>query len=80
MIVTVYTGPGCGRCIATKTDLRKRGIAFREININENPSAIKTLTDMGFNSIPVVLVASSTYEDAWAGYRDDKIAELAEIC
>jgi mycoredoxin len=37
--ITVYSTCWCGDCRRAKQFLRERGIAFREINVDENPEA-----------------------------------------
>jgi mycoredoxin len=37
--LTIYGTPWCGDCRRTKNFLRERGVAFREVNIDETPGA-----------------------------------------
>lgn len=37
--ITVYTTPWCGDCRRTKQFLQERGVAYREVNIDEAPDA-----------------------------------------
>lgn len=37
--ITVYSTCWCGDCRRAKQFLRERGIAFREVNVDENPEA-----------------------------------------
>lgn len=37
--ITIYGTDWCGDCRRTKKFLRERGIAFREVNVDENPEA-----------------------------------------
>lgn len=37
--ITVYSTAWCGDCRRTKQFLKERGIAFREVNIDESPDA-----------------------------------------
>ncbi len=37
--LTMYTTPWCVDCRRAKQFLRKRGVAFREVNIDEEPGA-----------------------------------------
>jgi mycoredoxin len=39
MEIVIYTTSWCGDCRRTKLFLRERGVAFREVNIDENPEA-----------------------------------------
>ena len=37
--ITMYTTPWCGDCRRTKQFLQERGVAYREVNIDESPEA-----------------------------------------
>ena len=37
--ITVYTTPWCGDCRRAKQFLRERGVAFREVDIEQTPEA-----------------------------------------
>ncbi len=39
--ITIYTTPGCADCRRAKQFLRERGVAFREVNLEETPEAEK---------------------------------------
>jgi glutaredoxin len=39
--LTVYGNPWCGDCRRAKKFLQARGVAFREVNIDENPEAVE---------------------------------------
>lgn len=73
--VTVFTtGPACQMCRTTKIHLRKRGIVFDEVRLDENPELADKVRELGFTMAPVVLVND---EDVWDGYRSDAIDQLA---
>ncbi|MBM6700475.1 glutaredoxin-like protein NrdH [Bifidobacterium pullorum subsp. saeculare] len=74
MSVTVYTKPNCPQCEATKRQLDKRGIAYAAVDIASTPGVLETLQAAGFRQAPVVVTSSG---HAWAGYRPDKIRDLA---
>ncbi|WP_373202630.1 glutaredoxin domain-containing protein [Mycobacterium marinum] len=78
-IVTVYTRnhPKCMACEATKRRLNRRGIAFSEVDIDDDPNISEALTYLGLASLPVVLAETSTGERCWSGFRPDKIDALA---
>jgi glutaredoxin-like protein NrdH len=76
MSITVFTtGPACHLCRITKMHLTKRGIAFEEVRLDENPGLAEEVRALGFTSAPVVLVGD---DDVWDGYRSDAIDALAE--
>lgn len=41
--VIIYTSTGCPYCAKAKAYLRGKGIAFKEINVSENPSGLQVL-------------------------------------
>lgn len=76
MVVTVFTtGPGCHLCLVTKTHLKKRGVQFEEVRIDQNPDLADLLKALGYLTAPVVLVDE---DDVWQGYSGDSIDELAK--
>lgn len=79
-MITVYTKTGCGQCIATIRDLTRRGITHQTVDLEGNPTARWHVTaDLGLSSAPAIEVTDrrGNFRDAWAGYRPDKIANLA---
>lgn len=76
MEVTVFTtGPGCHLCLVTKTHLKKRGVVFEEVRIDQNPDLADRLRTLGYLTAPVVLVGE---DDVWQGYSGDSIDALAK--
>lgn len=76
--VTVYTtGPGCMACRQTKRHLDRRGIAYTEVAIDSDDKILAAIRYLGFTTAPVVCTATSAGEDAWDGYRPDRIDALA---
>jgi len=74
MPITVYTKPGCVQCNATYRALDKKGIAYRSLDISEDPEALERLKALGAQQAPAV----ETPNDFWTGFRPDKIEELAQ--
>ncbi len=57
--VTVYTRPGCPYSFLLRRGLRRRGVAFTEVNIWEDPdaaAAVRAVAD-GNETVPTVHVA-----------------------
>ena len=57
--VTVYTRPGCPFCFLLRRGLRRRGVAFTEIDIWQDPAAaasVRAVAD-GNETVPTVHVA-----------------------
>jgi len=76
MSVTVFTtGPGCHLCLTTKIHMKRRGIAFDEVRLDQNPVLAEKVRELGFVTAPVVLI--DDWDDVWEGYSSDSIDELA---
>lgn len=73
MSITVYTKPSCVQCDATKRHLKKLNLDFDTIDITQDQAALDKILAMGFQAAPVVI----TDDDAWAGYKPDKLDGLA---
>ncbi|MBB4735128.1 glutaredoxin-like protein NrdH [Micrococcus cohnii] len=74
MTVTVYTKPACVQCNATYRALDKRGIAYKSVDMSQDPEALERVRALGYMQAPVVMTES----DSWSGFRPDKIAQLAD--
>lgn len=75
-MVTVFTtGPSCHKCFTTKIHLKKRGVEFEEIRIDQDRFWLDTVMSHGFTTAPVVLVND---EDVWEGYSGESIDEWAK--
>lgn len=75
MDITVYTKPMCVQCDATKRALTKAGLEYKLVDITEDAAALAEVKAMGFLQAPVVTTAN----DAWSGFRPDKIKALASV-
>jgi glutaredoxin-like protein NrdH len=73
MTVTVYTKPSCVQCNATYRALDSKSIDYEIHDLSEDPAALEKVKALGYLQAPVVI----TDEDHWAGFRPDKIDELA---
>lgn len=73
MSITLYSKPSCVQCEATKRSFVKQGIAFVEIDLTQDPTALEHVKGLGFKQAPVVVAG----EDAWCGFRPDKIKGVA---
>lgn len=77
-VVTVYTsGPGCQACTATKKHLDRRGIAYTEVPIDSDDGIAAAAIELGFTTAPVVCAFVDGQEQAWDGFRPDRIDALA---
>lgn len=74
MSVTVYTKPACVQCNATYRALDKRGIAYKVVDLSQDPQALEQVRAMGYMQAPVVVAGS----EHWSGFRPDMIQQISE--
>ena len=53
-MVTVYSKNNCVQCKMTKRFLDSNNIAYREINLDEQPEYIDQVKELGFSAAPVI--------------------------
>ena len=75
--ITVYTQPGCQPCRATKRWLDKRGIEYRTVDVTESPADLEAIKELGYNSVPVVIVSNGDPETDlhWHGLHVDNLTK-----
>jgi len=71
--LTVFHKNDCIQCKMTMNMLDAADIPFDTVNIDEQPEVAQQLKDEGFKSAPVVKVEGVGENDAWMGFRIDKI-------
>ena len=75
-MVTVYSKPACVQCTATYRALDGKGIDYVIVDVTQAPAALEYIMDeLGYSQAPVVVASD---ENHWAGFRPDKILELAK--
>lgn len=74
MKVTLYTAPGCGQCVATRSSLDSKGITYEIVDLSTDAAAVARVKNLGYLQAPVVI----TDDDHWSGFRPDKVNALAE--
>ena len=54
--ITIYTTPFCSDCRRTKQFLKDRGVAYREVNIEETPEAEELILRVngGLRKVPTL--------------------------
>ena len=75
--VIVYTKNNCIQCIMTKQELTKHGITYKEINVEEQPTAMEELIERNLRSMPVVVV-DGNWDNAFGGFQPDRLEELSK--
>ncbi|EEJ53181.1 glutaredoxin [Mobiluncus mulieris 28-1] len=73
MSIIVYTKPNCVQCNATKRTMDKHGLDYDTVDLTQDINALNRVKELGFSQAPVVVAG----EDAWSGFRPDKIKELS---
>nr|DAH82270.1 MAG TPA: glutaredoxin-like protein [Caudoviricetes sp.] len=53
-MITVYTKNNCMPCTFTKRKLQELGVNYKEINVDDDLSALGYLMQCGLRSLPVV--------------------------
>ena len=77
--ITVYGNPWCGDCRRAKKFLQDRGVAFHEVNIDENPEAIELVMRVndGRRKIPTFEVDGRYFSSS--PFNPEQIAEELKI-
>ena len=78
--ITMYTTNWCGYCVRAKALLDAKGLAYEEINLDEDPHFRQTLLDLtGGWTVPQILIDGRPiggYTELWAL---DKRGELERL-
>ena len=81
-MVTVYSTNWCGACVGAKALLTKRGIPYREINLDDDPGFRQKLMDLtGRFTVPQIFVGEQHiggFDDLRALDQSGRLAELVE--
>ena len=77
--ITIYTTTWCPDCRYTKTFLRERGVAYREVNIEENQAAeeIVLKANNGLRKVPTLEVAGRYF--ACSPFDPEELAAELDI-
>lgn len=74
MTITIYTKPNCMQCEQTKKFLDRSNVSYKTVDISQDSEAYSLVTEMGFQSAPVVV----TDIDKWAGFKVEKLNQTIE--
>ena len=77
--VTIYCTRWCGDCRRAKKFLQERGVAFREVNIDDAPEAEKLVLEVnkGLRKVPTVEVEGRYF--ACSPFDPYKLADELKI-
>ncbi len=66
--VIIYTKTGCPYCEAAVADFKKKGVAFKEVNVSINPEAKQLIKGCyNANKVPVIVHDGKLSEIGWQG-------------
>ena len=60
-MLTIYSKNNCSYCNQAKDFLRKRGIAFKEIKLDENQEALAFIRAEGHRTVPQIYQGTELY-------------------
>jgi glutaredoxin len=77
--LTMYTTPWCPDCRRAKTFLRERGVEFREVNIEKDPSAEEVVlkANDGRRKVPTMEIGGRYF--ACSPFDAEELAENLNI-
>lgn len=73
-MVTIFTSPTCLPCRFSKKRMNDLGVEFVERDVTADPEAAEAVKDLGYSSVPVVLLPDGQH---WQGLQPDRIDALA---
>jgi glutaredoxin 3 len=80
--IRIYTTRWCGYCIRAKALLDSRGLAYEEINLDDDPHFRRTLQELtGGWTVPQILIDDRPiggYTELWALDKRGALEELRE--
>ncbi|HEM3632963.1 TPA: glutaredoxin-like protein NrdH [Streptococcus suis] len=71
-MVTIYSKNNCVQCKMSKKFLDQHNVAYKEINLDEQPEYIKHVKSLGFSSAPVI----ETENEVFSGFQPAKLKAL----
>lgn len=77
--VTMYTTMWCGYCFRLKAQLRRAGVAYAEVDIEEQPDAADLVASLnnGNQTVPtLVFTDGSSLTNPSVGQVQDRLASL----
>ena len=75
MTVIIYSKNNCGPCNMMKLALREEGIEYEERNISTKEVFLHELIELGYQSVPIVLVDGKVVAN---GFEPWKVKEAIE--
>jgi glutaredoxin 3 len=80
--IRIYTTQWCGYCVRAKALLDSRGLAYEEVNVDEDPHFRRTLLELtGGWTVPQILIDGRPiggYTELWALDKRGELESLRE--
>lgn len=70
--IEIYSSNTCGYCDTAKDYFKKNNLEYIEYNISEDATSRKRLMEMGYMSVPVILIEGEEV----LGFDKDKIDKI----
>ncbi|HFI0263930.1 TPA: glutaredoxin-like protein NrdH [Streptococcus suis] len=71
-MVTIYSKNNCVQCKMSKKFLDEHNVAYKEINLDEQPEFIEHVKSLGFSAAPVI----ETENEVFSGFQPAKLKAL----
>lgn len=76
MNITVYSRRGCMKCMMTRRFLNEHNLDFKEVDVDEDETAMAGLLELGIRSLPVV---EDSGEVVCTGFDPEKMKKVFRI-
>jgi len=75
--VKIYSSPFCTFCIMAKNFLKKHGIEYEDINVQEDEQEARKIIELtGQTTIPVIIIDD---KEILIGFDEEKLRKALEI-
>ncbi|MBM3519922.1 MAG: glutaredoxin 3 [Alphaproteobacteria bacterium] len=76
--ITIYTTPFCSYCVSAKALLRRKGVAFREIDVSGNLELRREMTEKahGHRTVPQIFAGDRYVGDSDGIHELERRGEL----
>jgi mycoredoxin len=77
--ITIYTTSWCADCLRAKSFLKDRGIEFREVNIEKDPSAEQIVIQANNGKRKVPTIKAGEHYSACSPFNPEQLASELNI-
>lgn len=75
-LITVYSKPACGGCVAVKRRLASQDLPFAEVDITKDPAALALVQGLGYSQAPVVVYQDGEEVRHFSGFNPEEMENL----